>query len=109
MEISHGDLTTHNVMVSEGDLYLIDFGLSRLSPNWSILDSIYGPQGVLGLKSYKIHDAIEIVCEGYIDSESQIVIQKGYQSSRDFTKSWKGQVSRIGRNNESSLCHRKPK
>ena len=30
--ISHGDLTTHNVMVSEDNLHLIDFGLSRQSP-----------------------------------------------------------------------------
>ena len=32
-DISHGDLTTHNILIDDsGDLYLIDFGLARVSP-----------------------------------------------------------------------------
>tara|TARA_B100002052_G_scaffold111654_1_gene102994 strand:- start:1219 stop:1881 length:663 start_codon:yes stop_codon:yes gene_type:complete len=72
LEISHGDLTTHNVMVSEGDLYLIDFGLSRLSPELEHFGlDLQVLRECLGSSHTKIHDAIEIVCEGYIDSESQ--------------------------------------
>ena len=70
--ISHGDLTTHNVMVSEDDLYLIDFGLSRQSPELEHFGlDLQVLRECLGSSHTKIPDAIEIVCEGYIDSENK--------------------------------------
>ena len=70
--ISHGDLTTHNVMVSEDDLYLIDFGLSRQSPELEHFGlDLQVLRECLGSSHTKLPDAIEIVCEGYIDSENK--------------------------------------
>ena len=69
--ISHGDLTTHNVMATtSGSLHLIDFGLSRLSPELEHmgLDLQVLREG-LGASHSTIHDAIDKVCEGYLDAE----------------------------------------
>jgi Kae1-associated kinase Bud32 len=70
--ISHGDLTTHNVMVSQGQLYLIDFGLSRQSPELEHFGlDLQVLRECLGSSHTNIPDAIDRVCEGYIDSEDQ--------------------------------------
>ena len=70
--ISHGDLTTHNVMVSEDDLYLIDFGLSRQSPELEHFGlDLQVLRECLGSSHTKIPDAITRVCEGYLGSETQ--------------------------------------
>ena len=68
--ISHGDLTTHNVMVSKGSLHLIDFGLSRQSPELEHLGlDLQVLRECLGSSHTNIPGAIDRVCEGYMDSE----------------------------------------
>ena len=70
--ISHGDLTTHNVMVSEDNLYLIDFGLSRQSPELEHFGlDLQVLRECLGSSHTNMPDAIERVCEGYMDYECQ--------------------------------------
>ena len=72
MGISHGDLTTHNVMVSEDDLHLIDFGLARQSPELEHFGlDLQVLRECLGSSHTNIPDAIERVCQGYMDSECQ--------------------------------------
>ena len=72
MGISHGDLTTHNVMVSEGDLHLIDFGLSRQSPELEHFGlDLQVLRECLGSSHTNIPGAIDAVCEGYMDSEDK--------------------------------------
>jgi TP53 regulating kinase-like protein len=71
--ISHGDLTTHNIIItSKGDLYLIDFGLSRLSPELEHMGlDLQVLRECLGASHSTIPDAIDKVCEGYLaDAES---------------------------------------
>ena len=70
--ISHGDLTTHNVMsTEEGDLYLIDFGLSRQSPELEHLGlDLQVLRECLGASHSHIDGAIDRVCEGYIAAQS---------------------------------------
>jgi len=70
--ISHGDLTTHNVMsTEEGDLYLIDFGLSRQSPELEHLGlDLQVLRECLGASHSNIDGAIDRVCEGYIAAQS---------------------------------------
>ena len=69
--ISHGDLTTHNVMSTpEGSLHLIDFGLSRQSPELEHLGlDLQVLRECLGASHSTIPDAIEKVCEGYLNAE----------------------------------------
>ena len=71
--ISHGDLTTHNVMLSEeGDMHLIDFGLSRQSPELEHLGlDIQVLNECLGASHSTIPDAIETVSEAYLEEESE--------------------------------------
>jgi TP53 regulating kinase-like protein len=72
MGISHGDLTTHNIMVSEDNLFLIDFGLSRQSPELEHFGlDLQVLRECLGSSHTNIPDAIERVCEGYMDYECQ--------------------------------------
>ena len=70
--ISHGDLTTHNVMASgEGDLSLIDFGLSRQSPELEHLGlDLQVLNECLGASHSSIEDAIGAVCDGYLNADS---------------------------------------
>ena len=70
--ISHGDLTTHNVMASgDGDLSLIDFGLSRQSPELEHLGlDLQVLNECLGASHSSIEDAIGAVCDGYLKADS---------------------------------------
>jgi len=70
--ISHGDLTTHNVMVTdEGDINLIDFGLSRISPELEHLGlDLQVLRECLGASHSSTTDAIDKVCAGYLDADS---------------------------------------
>tara|TARA_B100000131_G_scaffold314810_1_gene352222 strand:+ start:1946 stop:2611 length:666 start_codon:yes stop_codon:yes gene_type:complete len=70
--VSHGDLTTHNVMASpQGQLHLIDFGLSRQSPELEHLGlDIQVLNECLGASHSTIKNGIESVCEGYLDADS---------------------------------------
>ncbi|MEC7406648.1 MAG: phosphotransferase, partial [Candidatus Thermoplasmatota archaeon] len=70
--IVHRDIKPENVMLRGEKMYIIDFGLSRLSPELEHFGlDLQVLRECLGSSHTKIHDAIEIVCEGYIDSESQ--------------------------------------
>ena len=71
--ISHGDLTTHNVMSTEdGELHLIDFGLSRQSPELEHMGlDLQVLRECLGASHSDIDDAIERVCEGYMEKQPQ--------------------------------------
>ena len=68
--VSHGDLTTHNVMVSKGgSISLIDFGLSRQSPEIEHLGlDLQVLNECLSASHSSIPDAIEQVCNGYISA-----------------------------------------
>ena len=70
--ISHGDLTTHNVMSTiDGDLHLIDFGLSRQSPELEHMGlDLQVLRECLGASHSEIDGAIDRVCEGYIASQN---------------------------------------
>ncbi len=70
--ISHGDLTTHNVMINQkGDLSLIDFGLSRQSPELEHLGlDIQVLNECLSASHSTISSGIESFCEGYIAGQS---------------------------------------
>ena len=72
--ISHGDLTTHNVMsTEEGELHIIDFGLSRQSPELEHLGlDLQVLRECLGASHSDIDDAIDRVCEGYMEKQSFI-------------------------------------
>ncbi len=69
--VSHGDLTTHNVMITDdGTLFLIDFGLSRQSPELEHLGlDLQVLNECLGASHSSIIDGIEAVCEGYLSEE----------------------------------------
>jgi TP53 regulating kinase-like protein len=69
--ISHGDLTTHNVMATtSGALHLIDFGLSRLSPELEHMGlDLQVLRECLGASHSTIPNAIDKACEGYLDAE----------------------------------------
>ena len=71
--ISHGDLTTHNVMISnDKELHLIDFGLSRQSPELEHLGlDLQVLNECLGASHSTISDAIETVSEAYLEEESE--------------------------------------
>jgi Kae1-associated kinase Bud32 len=70
--ISHGDLTTHNVMsTDEGEIYLIDFGLSRQSPELEHMGlDLQVLRECLGASHSDIDGAIDRVCEGYAENQS---------------------------------------
>ena len=83
--ISHGDLTTHNAMVSENGIHLIDFGLSRQSPELEHMGlDLQVLNECLRASHSAIKDGIEQVCEGYLNYEqknshsegAEIVIQR---------------------------------
>ena len=71
-EVSHGDLTTHNVVISiDGLPYLIDFGLSRQSPELEHLGlDLQVLNECLTASHSSIVGGIEAVSEGYIEEES---------------------------------------
>lgn len=70
--VSHGDLTTHNVMIDQdGILYLIDFGLSRQSPELEQLGlDMQVLNECLSASHSTILGGIDSVCDGYLDGQS---------------------------------------
>lgn len=70
--ISHGDLTTHNVIAApDRTLHLIDFGLSRQSPELEHFGlDLQILRECLGASHSSIPGAIDRVCEGYLDAET---------------------------------------
>ena len=70
--VSHGDLTTHNIIASADlSLSLIDFGLSRQSPELEHLGlDIQVLNECLKASHSTIEDAIDYVCKGYSEFAS---------------------------------------
>lgn len=92
--ISHGDLTTHNVMVTEeGEIQLIDFGLARISPELEHLGlDLQVLRECLGASHSSIPDAMEKVCKGYLNSESTVL---GVESAVDVVDRFQKIASRV--------------
>ncbi len=70
--ISHGDLTTHNVIIGEdGELTLIDFGLSKISPEIEHLGlDLQVLHECLNASHYQENNAIEAMIDGYLSNSS---------------------------------------
>tara|TARA_B100001996_G_scaffold380865_1_gene369151 strand:- start:639 stop:1316 length:678 start_codon:yes stop_codon:yes gene_type:complete len=72
--ISHGDLTTHNVMIDhEGKISLIDFGLSKIAPEIEQLGlDLQVMHECLNASHHEYEGAIETLIEGYLYSSNDI-------------------------------------
>ena len=77
--ISHGDLTTHNVMINdEGELTLIDFGLSKISPEIEHLGlDLQVLHECLNASHYEENGAIESMIDGYMSNSSDNIAPSG--------------------------------
>ncbi|MDC3281519.1 KEOPS complex kinase/ATPase Bud32 [Euryarchaeota archaeon] len=73
--ISHGDLTTHNIMINqEGDLSLIDFGLSKIIPGIEQLGlDLQVLNECLNASHHEYEGAIEVLIEGYLSSHNNFL------------------------------------
>ena len=71
-DISHGDLTTHNVLIdNQGNLTLIDFGLSKIAPEIEQLGlDLQVLNECLTASHYDIESAVETMLEGYLSADS---------------------------------------
>tara|TARA_Y100001970_G_scaffold30856_1_gene38310 strand:+ start:19869 stop:20501 length:633 start_codon:yes stop_codon:yes gene_type:complete len=69
---SHGDLTTHNVILSEdGNLSLIDFGLAKISPEIEHLGlDLQVLNECLTASHYSIENSLDAMIEGYLSGET---------------------------------------
>ena len=67
-DISHGDLTTHNILISQrGELFIIDFGLSRISPELEHLGlDLQVLSECLTASHANIKNPMEAIIRGYI-------------------------------------------
>jgi Kae1-associated kinase Bud32 len=65
--ISHGDLTTHNVMIDDdGQLNLIDFGLAKIVPEIEQLGlDLQVLNECLNASHHEYENAIDAIIEGY--------------------------------------------
>ncbi len=74
--ISHGDLTTHNVLINnDNKLHLIDFGLSRLLPELEHLGLDLQVLNECLTSSHSEHEgAIETMISGYLEADSKNLI-----------------------------------
>ena len=70
--ISHGDLTTHNIMIDyDGKLSLIDFGLSKIAPEIEQLGlDLQVINECLNASHHNYEGAIEVLIEGYLSSSN---------------------------------------
>ena len=77
--ISHGDLTTHNVMINDdGELTLIDFGLSKISPEIEHLGlDLQVLHECLNASHYEEKSAIESMIDGYLSNSSDSIAPSG--------------------------------
>tara|TARA_Y100000590_G_scaffold179928_1_gene205131 strand:- start:6411 stop:7040 length:630 start_codon:yes stop_codon:yes gene_type:complete len=68
-DISHGDLTTHNILIDDsGDLYLIDFGLARVSPELEHMGlDLQVLNECLTASHSELEGAVDSMVRGYID------------------------------------------
>ena len=71
-DISHGDLTTHNVLIDEnGYLTLIDFGLARIAPEIEQLGlDLQVLNECLTASHYNLESAVESMVDGYLSADS---------------------------------------
>ena len=92
--ISHGDLTTHNVMSdNDGKLHLIDFGLSRQSPELEHMGlDLQVLRECLGASHSNIEGAIERVCEGYTAAQT---IDDGSESAENVVDRFRKIAGRV--------------
>ena len=72
--VSHGDLTTHNIMIgTDGEIFLIDFGLAKISPELENLgQDLQVLNECLTASHSEYSEAIEKVVEGYISSSTSV-------------------------------------
>jgi len=68
-DISHGDLTTHNILIDDsGDLYLIDFGLARVSPELEHMGlDLQVLNECLTASHSELEGAVDSMVRGYLD------------------------------------------
>ena len=71
MDVSHGDLTTHNLLCDDSNcIQIIDFGLGRLSPEIESLgQDLQVLSECLSASHPKYSDAMRFVLNGYTDGE----------------------------------------
>ncbi len=71
--ISHGDLTTHNVLIdSEGNLSLIDFGLAKIFPEVEHLGlDLQVLNECLTASHSEYENAVEDMVAGYLSADSE--------------------------------------
>ena len=69
-EISHGDMTTHNILIdSSGNLSMIDFGLARVSPELEHMGlDLQVLNECLTASHSELEGAVDSVVRGYLDS-----------------------------------------
>lgn len=69
-DISHGDLTTHNILIDEmGNLSLIDFGLARVSPELEHMGlDLQVLNECLTASHSELGGAVDAMLGGYIDA-----------------------------------------
>ena len=69
-DISHGDLTTHNILIDEmGNLSLIDFGLARVSPELEHMGlDLQVLNECLTASHSELGGAVDAMLRGYIDA-----------------------------------------
>lgn len=72
--ISHGDLTTHNVLIDKYDnLHLIDFGLARIFPELEHLGlDLQVLNECLTSSHSEYENAVDIMLSGYSESDSKL-------------------------------------
>jgi Kae1-associated kinase Bud32 len=70
--VSHGDLTTHNVMIDErGAMSLIDFGLSRIAPEIEHLGlDLQVLNECLTASHHRHQGAVDAMLDGYCSADS---------------------------------------
>ena len=68
-DISHGDLTTHNILIGEtGNLSLIDFGLARVSPELEHMGlDLQVLNECLTASHSELEGAVDTMLRGYLD------------------------------------------
>ena len=66
--LSHGDLTTHNIMINDSNsLFLIDFGLSKIAPEIEQLGlDLQVLNECLNASHHEFEDAIDVLVDGYL-------------------------------------------